>query len=204
MEKDADRAERLSGPAGAALYGATVEYGLHCLVWLVRSDHGAVSSRDLAELQGVPPTLLAKIMMRLQKAEIVVSSGGFDGGYRLRRLPQDISVLEVVDAIEDGRRLFECREVRRRCAVFGGSAPEWAVRGTCGIHGVMLRAERAMRLELARTSLLDIANGVRAPAAFEQQVAGWIGGRSASRAARRREAVAASNRRRANSRSSPS
>ncbi|WP_034023776.1 Rrf2 family transcriptional regulator, partial [Pseudomonas aeruginosa] len=53
-----------------ALYSAGVEYGIHCLLFLAdeKGDSRESSVRTLAELQGVPPELLAKVFTRLAKA----------------------------------------------------------------------------------------------------------------------------------------
>ena len=90
--------------------------------------------------------------------------------------PEDISVLEVVDAIEGRKPLFDCQDIRGRCAVFGGSPPGWAMAGTCSIHAVMLRAEKAMRESLAAQSLADIATVVyrKAPPEFSNELQEWI------------------------------
>ena len=53
---------------------ASVEYGIHCLLWLVGNDDRPLSSRDMAELQGVSPSFLAKIFPKLEKAGIVKAS----------------------------------------------------------------------------------------------------------------------------------
>ncbi|MGE4321590.1 MAG: Rrf2 family transcriptional regulator [Sphingobium sp.] len=172
-----------------SLYGATVEYGLHCLLWLATQDVERASSRDLAELQGVPSAMLAKIMPRLEKAGIVDAKDGIAGGYALARPADAITVLDVVDAIEGARRLFDCKEVRRGCALFGGSPPDWSVGRVCGIHAVMIRAENRMRAELARTSLASLSSGVRRPPEFDANVASWIRDRSAARHADRIAAV---------------
>ncbi|MBU3078104.1 RrF2 family transcriptional regulator [Sphingomonas quercus] len=164
-----------------SLYGASVEYALHCMMWLIRPREKPVSARDLAAMQGVSPSLLAKIMPRLEKAGLVESTGGIGGGYRLASPADDITVLDVVDAVEGGRRLFECREVRRNCTLFDGEPPAWSSCGTCGIHAVMLRAERAMRAEMERTSLLSLARSVRYPPEFQAQVSEWFDERAAAR-----------------------
>ncbi|MCB1746065.1 MAG: Rrf2 family transcriptional regulator [Gammaproteobacteria bacterium] len=165
----------------------SVEYALHCLLWLVDAGTPA-SSRDLAELQGISPSLLAKILPRLEKAGLVESIGGVSGGYRLARPATAISFLDVVDAIEGDKPLFDCQEIRTRCAVFGERAPAWATRGVCGIHAVMLEAEQAMRGALAARSLADVHAAVarKAPAAFEAEVRGWLERRHAARGAGRR------------------
>lgn len=167
--------------AMVSLYGASVEYALHCMLWLIQPRDKPISARDLAHVQGVSPTLLAKIMPRLEKAGLVSSSGGIAGGYQLGCPADDISVLDVVDAVEGGRRLFDCKEVRRNCALFGDTPPTWSTAGVCGIHAVMLRAENAMRAEMSRTSLLSLARGVRYPADFSEKVTAWFDERADAR-----------------------
>jgi Rrf2 family protein len=161
----------------------SVEYGIHCLLWLVGSGDSTLSSRDLADLQGVSPSFLAKIFPKLEKAGIVVASEGVRGGYQLGRVPEDISFLQIVDAIEGDKPLFDCLEVRGRCAVFGNSPPGWATGGVCAVHAVMLQAEKAMRDCLASQSLADVAGRfVRtAPDKFFQDVRAWTSDRLSSR-----------------------
>lgn len=181
--------DRDARKGGTSLYGATVEYGLHSLLWLLDDEPRRASSRDLADMQGVPAAMLSKIMPKLEKAGIVTSTPGIAGGYELARPAAQVSVLEVVDAIEGDRKLFDCREVRRGCALFGEAPPAWSVSGVCGIHAVMIRAERQMRAELAKTSLADLVRGVRRPAEFEVAAAGWFRERGAARETARLTAV---------------
>jgi len=173
---------------GASLFGVSVEYGLHTLLWLVAKHPKRASSRDLAEIQGLPAAMLAKIMPKLEKAGIVTSSDGISGGYELAQPPETISVLAVVDAIEAGRTLFDCKEVRRGCVLFGGTPPPWSIDGVCRIHAVMLRAEKRMRSELKKTSLADLAQGGR-PKEFESLVGEWFRDRSTAREAARVSAL---------------
>lgn len=166
---------------GVSLYGSSVEYSLHCLLWLIAEDVERASSRDLAELQGVPSAVLAKIMPRLEKAGLVNARDGIAGGYALARPASEITVLNVIDAVETHRRLFDCKEVRRGCVLFGSMPPDWAISRMCGIHAVMLRAEDRMRAELAQTSLADLVQGVRMPSEFEALAASWIRDRGVAR-----------------------
>ena len=161
----------------------SVEYGVHCLLWLAGSGETPLSSRDLADLQGISHSFLAKIFPRLEKAGIVRASEGVRGGYLLARAPETISVLEIVDAIEGRKPLFDCQEIRGRCAVFGTEPPKWATGGVCSIHAVMLRAEKAMRDSLAGQSLADLTDAVgrKAPTDFSAEVETWIGDRTRSR-----------------------
>jgi Rrf2 family protein len=161
----------------------SVEYGLHCLLWLADPTGPPVSSRDLAELQGVSSSFVAKIFPKLEKAGIVRSSEGVRGGYQLAKAPEEISILEVVDAIEGRKPLYDCQEIRGRCAVFAGSPPRWATGGVCAIHAVILRAEKAMRDSLASQSLADVMQVFdrTAPPDFSNEIRDWLDDRIQSR-----------------------
>jgi Rrf2 family protein len=163
---------------------SSVEYALHCLLWLVDVDDTPLSTRDLADLQGVSPTFLAKILQKLEKAGVVRASGGLRGGYLLAKPPEDISFLDITDAIEGEKPLFDCREIRGRCALFGDSPPTWATNGVCAIHAVMLRAEKSMRNTLADHSLADVAKTFarKAPTSFSGDVREWLQTRHRARA----------------------
>jgi Rrf2 family protein len=159
-----------------------LEYGLHCLLFLVdpRRDVPPASARDLAELQGVSVEYVAKLFTKLQKADLVVATEGVRGGFRLARQADSISVLDVVTAIDGEKSLFDCREIRSRCALFGSKPPAWATRGVCSIHAIMLEAETRLREVLASHTLADLAARMdsKAPPDFGKAVAKWLSGRA--------------------------
>lgn len=161
-----------------SLYSAGVEYGIHCLLFLAdeKGDSRESSVRALAELQGVPQELLAKVFTRLAKANLVVATEGVRGGFKLARPADEISVLDIVRAIDGHKSIFECREIRGRCAVFAGSPPEWALSGTCSIHAVMLTAQKRMEEALAQQTVLDLVRrvGRKAPPTFNEEVIRWM------------------------------
>jgi len=162
----------------------SVEYGIHCLLWLVNSGEAPLSSRDLADLQGISHSLVAKIFPKLEKAGIVRASEGVRGGYVLARPAEEISFLQIVDAIEGRKPLFDCQEIRGRCAVFENAPPAWATGGVCAVHVVMLQAEKAMRDTLGRQSLGALAEAFAGavPPEFATGVGAWIGARIEGRA----------------------
>jgi len=170
-----------------SLYSAGVEYGIHCLAFLVDElgDSREASVRDLADLQGVPQEYLAKVFTKLAKAKLVVATEGVRGGFKLARPADEISVLDIVTAIDGRKMIFECRDVRDRCALFDGSPPSWAQEGTCSIHAVMLTAQKRMEEALAQQTILDIARrvGRKAPPEFSAQVVDWMNDRRAGKAA---------------------
>lgn len=161
-----------------AHFSAGVEYGLHCLLYLVDlpKDSGNPSVRDLAELQGVPVEYLAKIFTRLRKAGLVTAMEGAAGGYRLARPGEHITLLDVVRAIDGWKPLYKCQDVRARCAVFDGKPPPWATQGACWINGIMYEAHKRLEDSLAMYSLAEVAGRMIAstPAEHQVSVAAWL------------------------------
>jgi len=85
------------------------DYGLMAIHYIAVNDEpGAVSAKRIAEEFGIPPELLAKILQRLAKRRLIVSQNGPKGGYVLTRHPSDISVGEVVRALEGPINIVSC------------------------------------------------------------------------------------------------
>ena len=135
-----------------------VEWGLHCAVLLaVMPSNAALSTTRLADFHGVPVAYLAKHLQAMSRAVILEAATGPRGGYRLARPPADISVLDVVEAVDGEDPAFRCLEIRRRGPA---AAPAREYRTMCGIHRVMVEADEAWRTRLTRTSIADLAAGV--------------------------------------------
>ena len=174
-----------------SLYGSSVEYGLHCLLYLVPAAHPSVAAgevvtlpaSDLAEFQGVSPSLVRKVFTKLERAGLVASAEGKNGGFRLARPASEISVLDVVDAIEGDKPLFDCKQIQGNCAVLDESQSRSSARSMCMIHTVMLEAEQAMRSSLRSYSLAQMATGMTAsmPPRFVNSMEAWFSGRLAGK-----------------------
>lgn len=183
-----------------SLYGAASEYGIHCLLHLANVPEGVwPSARDVADFQGISSAYVAKLFTQLQKAGIVRSSGGKSGGFRLARAADQISVLDVVEAVEGKSPLFHCREIRKNCVLFQDKDADWSRRGVCAIHATMLAAEARMREVLAQKTLASLARAVATKQTAREEVASreWFDHRQVARrrpdlppkAARSRRAV---------------
>lgn len=177
----------------SSLYGAGAEYALHSL--LVMAERAEpVSARDLAQFQRLPERYLAKVFTRLEKAGLVQAIEGVRGGFRLARPPERITVRDVLEAVDPGRALFECAEIRRHCALFGAEAPAWSVSGMCRIHLFMSEVEGALQGLLAAKTLADLRRefGRKAPKQFVREAEDWFVkrrlGRTAARSGGRRAA----------------
>lgn len=131
-----------------------VEWGLHCAVVLGFLPSGAaLPTARLAEYHGVPAAYLAKHLQAMSRAGIVEATQGPHGGYRLARPPAEVTVLDVVEAIDGRESAFRCSEIRRR----GPAArPAREYRLPCMIHAAMDRADEAWRTELRAVSVGDL------------------------------------------------
>ncbi|MET7645818.1 Rrf2 family transcriptional regulator [Streptomyces sp. NPDC005426] len=143
-----------------------VEWGLHCcltLAWV--GDEEPVSTAKLAAWFDLPQAYLNKRLQALVRAGILSSTAGARGGFRLARLPERITLMDVVTAIEGPDDAFRCTEIRRRGE--GADAAAGEFRRACGIATAMRRAELAWRRELAGQTLADIM-ATAPPAAMER------------------------------------
>ncbi|MBA2281540.1 MAG: Rrf2 family transcriptional regulator [Acidimicrobiia bacterium] len=133
-----------------------VEWTVHCCTLLaaIPPDVCLPGSR-LAEYHGVPGPYLTKHLQSLTRAGILESVSGPKGGFRLARPARDITMLDVVEAIDGPTPAFTCTEIRRRGPAGGLPARHYPT--PCGIHVVMDRADAAWRAELAATSIHDLA-----------------------------------------------
>jgi Rrf2 family protein len=92
------------------------DYGLIALKHLAL--HGATASastKDIADVYGIPVPLLSKILQKLARNGFLKSEQGTNGGYRLARDPRQITALEVIRAIDGPIILTSCFTSHREC-----------------------------------------------------------------------------------------
>jgi Rrf2 family protein len=132
-----------------------VEWAVHsCLVLAWLGDAEPVPTGRLAATFELPPAYLNKQLQALSKAGILSSTPGPRGGFRLARSPEEISLLDVVTAIEGPDEAFRCQEIRQRGV--GASVPRKEFRKQCAVAAAMRTADVAWRRALAEQSLADI------------------------------------------------
>jgi Rrf2 family protein len=134
--------------------GDGVEAAIHCAAMLAGVDgDGTLPGNAMAEAFGLSPSYLLKHLKALTAAKVLESVPGPSGGYRLAKPAEQITLLDIVLAIEGREPAFRCGEIRQK----GSYAldPSAYVK-PCGINVAMLKAERAYRMALAGTRLSDI------------------------------------------------
>ena len=127
---------------------AKVDYGMRALLILAEEDAPS-TAEALATGQGLPAKFLGAILNDLRRAGIVASHRGSEGGYRLARPAAEISVADVMRAL-DGP-LAEVRGLRPEMAVYDGAASH--------LQDVWVAVRASLRAVLEQVSLQDVVTG---------------------------------------------
>jgi Rrf2 family iron-sulfur cluster assembly transcriptional regulator len=127
------------------------EYGLRGLLFLAQQpSERLVLVSEISRNQNIPETFLAKIFQRLSKAGLLRSSRGSKGGFSLGKPANEITMREVIEAIEGPIALSRC--LRRE-----GECEEEEV---CPIHQVWEKAQERFLEILDRTTMEDLAKQI--------------------------------------------
>jgi Rrf2 family protein len=132
----------------------STEWMLHCATTLAQLEPGAsASAAQLATYYDLPAAYLAKQLQALVRAGVLAASTGPRGGFRLAGRPADITLLQIVEAVDGGSSPYECREIRQQGS---GALPPEDCRSTCVLAAKMADAHDAWRRNLAGVSLADV------------------------------------------------
>lgn len=93
----------------------TLDYAVRSLAFMGRTPVDILNMKEISESQNIPINYLAKIMRRLVERGLVKSMVGPDGGYVLRKAPDNINLKEVYEAIEGEFRIIDCMDKDRIC-----------------------------------------------------------------------------------------
>lgn len=99
------------------MFSASCHYGMQAMLYIAcHSVNGSnVDLNKIAENQQIPKHFLSKILQLLVKSKLLISMKGPTGGYRLSKDPENISLINVVEAIDGLRAFEECGVFNRPC-----------------------------------------------------------------------------------------
>jgi len=113
----------------------------------------------LAEFHDLPEPYMAKQMQALARAGIVAGGRGRSGYYALARPPAEITLLDILLAVDGDEPMFRCSEIRQK----GPCASKPAdCKGPCNIAAGFWRAEETYRTSLMQVDLASLATAVAA------------------------------------------
>jgi len=119
------------------------DYALRAMLYLAKLEpNERAATSQIAEEMDIPPSFLAKIISQLSIAGLIHTSRGAHGGVSLARKPEEISLLDVVEAIDGPIALNECTLDPSIC-IFGDSCP---------IHEVWCEAQKQLVEKLDKST----------------------------------------------------
>jgi len=103
------------------------DYAVRCILYLAQDDDQISNVTEVSRKMHIPKTFLAKIFQRLVKAGLVKSIRGMNGGFRLAKKPIDISLLDIMEAIQGPSCINVCAVDSKKCkrSVFCSVHPFW-------------------------------------------------------------------------------
>src|SRR4051812_753780 len=113
-------------------FSKKADYALMAMKHLaLRGDRGSSSAREIAALYNIPIELMAKVLQRLVRRGLLASHQGTRGGYQLARIPTQISVADVIQAIDGPVTVTACSTQEGTCEQYSKCNvrdPLWRVR----------------------------------------------------------------------------
>ena len=124
------------------------DYGIVVMAHLAEcKDDDSHNARELAEETQLPAPVVSKILKSLTRAGLLISQRGSKGGYSLARTPSEISVVEMITALEGPVGITECTIQPGACAQ----------ESSCQVRDPWQRINGAVRTALERITLADLA-----------------------------------------------
>ncbi|RJP80158.1 MAG: Rrf2 family transcriptional regulator [Candidatus Zixiibacteriota bacterium] len=128
----------------------STEFALHGLLYLAaNSGRRPIQLPEIAQAIRVRESYLRKLFQQLVRAGLVDAYRGAAGGYSLKRDPEEISLHDVLAAVEGTADLYRCYAEQRSCRV---ARP-------CPIRGAFAQAYDNFRKSLSRTTLASLLHG---------------------------------------------
>ncbi len=128
------------------------DYGIGLMTCLARRETGEpVTARGLSETMGVPLPTVSKLLKLLGGSDLLVSTRGAAGGYALARQPAQISLVDMVEALEGSMALTECT---------GNAGCACELEATCGLKANWTWINQQLLNTLRGISLQHMAGSV--------------------------------------------
>jgi len=101
---------------------------------------------EIAHQMAIPKSFLAKILQRLVREGIMESTRGMNGGFKLLKKPQDITLLEILTAIQGVAPVNTCAIDKRRCQMSA----------KCTVHPVWIRIRKEVEQRLSAETIANL------------------------------------------------
>ena len=126
--------------------GKLTDYAFVILQHLTQTPDQALSAHAIASLTGIPEPTVSKVLKILTRNGLIVSIRGAGGGYQLQKDAENISVLQIIEAMEGRVMMVECNDTDHTCTISN----------SCPLQGRWDPVNRVLRDTLQNWSLQDL------------------------------------------------
>ncbi|MEJ2103316.1 MAG: Rrf2 family transcriptional regulator [Ignavibacteriaceae bacterium] len=126
------------------------EYALMAAKFMALNNNtGYCSAKEISERYEIPYQLVSKVLQKLVKGEIAVSTKGMNGGFSLTKKPDDIPLLDIIKAVEKDYKIVDCLQPN-------GSSADCSNFNCCKIKDPLAEIQRKIDNIFIETSLAQI------------------------------------------------
>ena len=122
------------------------DYAVRTVLYLARNSDRRISVTEIADVMHIPKSFLAKLLQRLVKNHILLSSRGVNGGFELAKKASAITLLDVMEAMQGPAAINVCAIDSGRCE------HEY----TCTVHPVWVEIRREVEKKLAKKTIAKL------------------------------------------------
>ncbi len=119
------------------------DYAVRCVLYLAREKDLVANVTEIAQAMHIPKTFLAKILQRLIRGKIVGSLRGMHGGFTLVKKPIDISLLDIMEAIQGPAGINVCAVDSKKCQRSS----------SCAVHPVWVDIRKEVERRLKKETI---------------------------------------------------
>ena len=134
-------------------FSKKADYALIAMKHLALRGDQAASAREIAEQYGIPVELMAKVLQRLARRDLLVSHQGTRGGYKLSRSPRLMSVADVIQAIDGPVTVTACSTQDDQCEQYA----------TCNVRDPLWRIKERILTALGTCTIAELASDAPEP-----------------------------------------
>lgn len=125
------------------------DYGIRAMIHLAQRPDDVVKADQIADSEGVPRNFVPQVLQDLQRAGLVASRPGRNGGYSLAKEAEAISILDIIEALGGGN------QAEVECALREGPCDAAHL---CAMHWVWSEARSALEAKLREANLARVAH----------------------------------------------
>jgi len=126
------------------------DYAIRCVYYLAGKEDEVIMVDEISREMRMPKSFIAKILQRLSKAGIVDSYVGVKGGFHLAKKPQQISLYDVIIAIEGPIAMNRCTVNKRICSLSS----------TCRVHPIWVDVRKEVERILKKSTFHKMRSSI--------------------------------------------